>query len=103
MRIPRGSRAEVGWKDHQAYHKDFTAELKWKAPEIHVNNTKVYTSISVGLRVTLALSLPGAEHLGPFHLEERWDLPKLEVAAGQANSNQLPSPIDNLRFYQEAS
>jgi hypothetical protein len=76
--IPRGAVGEIGFKDGHTYHKHMGSKVTWRAPQIEINNSKIYESVAFGPRLTLSTALPGMEKPS-FGLGARSDLPKLEL------------------------
>ncbi|KAF1961706.1 hypothetical protein CC80DRAFT_574287, partial [Byssothecium circinans] len=85
LRIPRGEVAEVRWKDGEIMTKDRHAQINWRAPEVHFSNNSLYASVAMGPKVSLSFGLPGIEKHGEFSLMARFEMPRLQINAGQAH------------------
>jgi hypothetical protein len=76
---------ELGFENGDMYKKDMQADVHWRAPELHIENAKVFASVSFGPRVSLDIGLPGTE-LTTLSMIARFDIPKLEFQAEQTQS-----------------
>lgn len=91
VRIPRGATASMGFKDGKSFHNNLESSVTWRAPRIEIQNGKIYANIAIGPRFTLSTALPGMSKYA-FGMETRFDVPKLEVALGQAKGPFITHP-----------
>jgi hypothetical protein len=85
LRIPKGEKALIGFKDGSTWREHMKTDVTWRAPHLEIEKGKVYANVAIGPRVTLGGALPGTSKTA-FDLQARVDLPKFEIAAGQETS-----------------
>jgi hypothetical protein len=77
---------KVWHKKGQFRKSEPVASVHWRAPEFHVHNAKFYASVAFGPRVSLDISVPGTKGHVALAMNARFDIPKFEFNAGQAQS-----------------